>query len=274
MSEVHVVHATAPGCTWSWGYEPVLNRLRLVYGDQVKLHVPIGCPYEDYAQWLKDYEMGEQEAMDWLNESSGVMGLPFPRYTIEKIPWNVLPASLATMAAMRQGEREGWRFHRRLLRRVVVEQQDPADEAVPLAAAEEVGLDLARFRRDYADDAGLREQLSQQGADAPPVHVGFYNVAVTDGVNRRVILDYAFDPAVVEGAIDYISGGTLTKRRPTDVLAYLQEHGFSSLVEIQRVFALSPGEAQARLEALEKRGAAERGVLAGAPHWRATGVGA
>ena len=50
MSNSHriaVVHFTAPTCWWSWGYEPVFNRLKLVYGDQINLLTAYGTVYED-----------------------------------------------------------------------------------------------------------------------------------------------------------------------------------------------------------------------------------
>ncbi len=51
--KVHVHHATAPTCWWSWGYEAVMNRLPLVYGDQVQVHLYRGVVYEDVQQYLK-----------------------------------------------------------------------------------------------------------------------------------------------------------------------------------------------------------------------------
>lgn len=269
---IHVVHATAPGCHWSWGYEAVLERLRLVYGDQISIHLVVSCPYDDWDQWLRDYEMTFDEALDWLAETGETMGTPIARLTRETVPRTVLPASLAALAALRQGDKPGWRYHRALLRRYAVEGRDISQRDVIEEAAAEAGLDLARFRRDLADDEGLRAQMAEQGKDAPPMHVGFYNLGVTDGERRRVMLDYAFEPRMAEEAIDYLSGGTLVKRAPTDVVGYLREHGWAPLVEVARVFALDDDEARRRLEAHEKAGHVERTTLAGAPHWRATVV--
>ena len=267
---IHVVHATAPGCSWSWGYEGAFTRLKLVYGDQIGIHVHIGCPYSDFDQWLKDYNMSMDEAIEWLNETTPTMGVPFPTTTKENIPWNVWPATLGALAAMRQGGELGWRYHRALLRMVMVEQQDPVQRDVLLAAAREARLDVARFERDLADEEGLQSDYENQGRDAPPVHVGFYNVVVTDGDRRRVILDHAWEPREIEEAIDFLAGGKLRKQEPTDVLAYLRAHGLTPLVEVRRVFAIDDAAALRAVEDLEKAGQAERVMLAGAPHWRAT----
>lgn len=268
---VHVVHATSPGCHWSWGFEAAFNRLRMVYGDQVALHLRIGCPYEDKAQWLVDYGMTEKETEDWINdEMPGIMGVPIARVRWNAQPQSILPASLATLAARRQDETKAWRFNRALLRMFAVEGKDPGARPVIDAALAESGLDAERFARDFADEEALRRELEHQGAQGPPVHVGFYNVVVTDGEKRRVILDYCFDPQEIEAAIDYIAGGRLRKRAldPKDIPGYLREHGLAPLSEIGRVFGLAPEDAPGAVEAHEKAGRIERVMLAGAPHWR------
>lgn len=268
---IHVVHTTAPGCHWSWGYEAVFNRLRMVYGDQIELTIRIGCPYESWEQWMKDYGMGEEEALQWIDEEAGpMMGVPIARVRGTKPFPNMMPASLATIAALRQGEK-GWRFQRALVRMYAVEGKDPSADTTLAAAAREAKLDEARLQRDRADPEALRAAYEEQAQAGPPVHVGFFNLVVWDGGNRRAILDYSFDPRDVEGAIDWLSAGALRKERPTDIVAYLRRHGVAPLSEIGRVFDHETREdALAALEALEKAGSVERVTLAGAPHWRAT----
>lgn len=269
---IHVVHATSPTCHWSWGYEAALNRLRMVYGDQVALTLRLGTPYESREQWLVDYGMSAKEATDWINgELPELMGVPLAPIRWETQPESCLPATLAVQAARRQDEDLAWKLHRALLRRFAIQSKDPTKPAEILAAAKEVGLDAARLKADLSKPEELREELEAQATRGPPVHVGFYNVVVWDGANRRVILDYAFEPEALEGAIEYLSGGMLTKRPVgSDVAGYLREHGLAPLSEIGRVFGLDAGEATETLERLEKDGAVERVTLAGAPHWQPT----
>jgi hypothetical protein len=153
------------------------------------------------------------------------------------------------------------------LRRNIVEEQDVTDRETIFEAVKESGLDDARFNRDWADQASLKTDLEKQGEGEPPVHVGFYNIAVTDGHGRTVYLDQQFEPSTAEGAIDYLSNGQLKKTKPTDVLAYLKAQGPTSLVEVQRVFDLSSNEAVAELERLEKLGKTKRSTLARATFW-------
>lgn len=267
---ISVVHFTAPTCWWSWGYEPVFNRLKLVYGDQINLVTLYGTVYEDVEEYKKGYELDDAALVAWAKESKEIMGMPMHlNYRFDRMPKNLLPATLAIMAAQRQGHERGHRFYQALLRRNIVEEQDVTEKTTILEAVKEANLDETKFEGDWTDEASLKADLEKQGEGAPSVHVGFYNIAVTDGHGRTVYLDQKFDPSVAEEAIDYLSGQKLKKETPTDVLAYLKANGSTSLVEVERVFSLTSKDALGELERLEKLGKAKRLTLSGSNFWRA-----
>jgi len=270
---IHVVHVTSPACHWSWGYEAVMNRLKLVYGDQIELTVRLGCPYEDREQWLVDYGMSAKEATEWVNtEIPDLMGVPMAPIHWETQPRSCMPAVLAVQAARRQDEEKAWRLNRELVRRFVTEAIDITEDNILFDAVAAVGLNVAKFKKDFVEKDALREEYEAQGSRGPPVHVGFYNFAVWDGGNRKVILDYSFDPRDIEGAIEYLSDGKLKKSKPTDIVGFLRAQGLAPLSEIGRVFDFASREAATEaLEKLEKSGKLERVALAGAPHWKAVG---
>ena len=271
MSHDHriaVVHATAPTCWWSWGYESVFNRLKLVYGDQIETFVFYGAVYEDIEEYKKNYELDDAGMIAWAKEAKEIMGVPMHlNYHFDRMPKNLFPATLALMAANRQGHEKGHRFYRALLRRSIVEDQDVTQETVHLNAAREAELDETKFKEDWANQASLKADYEAQGDKGPPVHVGFYNIAVTDWHGRTVYLEQQFHPSTVEGAIDYLAGGQLKKEKPTDILAYIKAQGPTPLIEIERVFDLASKEAQAELERLEKQGKAKRSKLAEENFW-------
>lgn len=268
--QVHLYHATAPTCWWSWGYEAVLNRIPLVYGDRVKVHLLLGCVYEDLDDWMRNYEMTIAGQNAWAREAAGIMGLPIRADYDADEPRNVMPATLAVLAAKRQGEAKGARFMRAVLRRFCVEGQDVTRDAALREAAKESKLDVDAFFRDYRDTDARRGELEHQGHDFPHVPLGFYSLALTDGGDRTVLLDYAFDPAIVEGAIEYLSGGRLSPRRFTDARGYLREHGPAPLREVARVLGCTDREAKARLDKDRTRGLVDVTRIAGARHWYAT----
>lgn len=265
-SRIQVHHATAPSCWFSWGHEAVLNRLRLVYGDQIDVRVALGCVYEDFDGWIKHYDLDFKGFQAWQAESIQAMGVPI--HAIQKraeMPRSMLPATLAAAAARRQGARAGERYLRELVRLWNVEGQDVTRPEAQARAADAAGVDRARLVRDLGDEAGLLREIEEGTSEVP---VGFYNLVVTDGKGHTITLDNEYDPSWAEAAVDLLARGALAKARPDDVAGYLREHGAAPLVEIARVFALPREEALARLEALEKAGEAERTILAGEPHWK------
>ena len=265
---IAVYHATAPTCWWSWGYEATLNRIPLVYGDQVGIHLMLGTVYEDLAEWMKQYEMTDDAWKRWAQESADLMGVPIRTdYRSKSEPNNVLSATYAVLAAQKQGTTKGTRFMRAMLRLFVVEGRDVTRREVVMAAAKEADLEARRFVKDLSDTKARKEQSDQEGEGFPHLPLGFFNLAVTDGAGRTVLLDNAFDPGLVEGAIDYLSAGRLTKRNPKDIVGYLREHGLTPSVEIARVFTLKEKQAEASLENLRNEGKIERRLVLGKPHW-------
>ncbi len=240
----------------------------MVYGDQVDLKMLVGVVYEDFEQWLKEDEMTFEGYKDWTKQASELMDTPLitnPRR--EQFPKSVFPVSLAAMAGIQQGREKGTRLFRALLRRFLLEGQDTTQDAVLVEAAREAGLDVERFLRDYSDKDARKAELEHQGEGFPHLPLGFYNLIVTDGQNRTVILDHAFKPSLVEEAIDYLSGGRLEKSEPTDIPAYLTKHGLAPTSEVARVFGLTNGEAEARLNELQRSGKVKSREYAGFPHW-------
>ena len=267
--KITIYHATAPTCWWSWGYEATLNRVRHVYGDQVDLQLLYGTVWEDFDEYLKHYELTIDGVNDWAREASQTMGIPIRANYTAKEPRNLQPASHATMAAMRQGREKGERFLRGVLRRFVVEGQDVTRGDVLREAATEAGLDVAAFRKDAADTEARQHDLEHQGGEFPHLPLGFYNLAITDGGDRTVLIDHAFDPKVVEEAIDYLSRGTLRKGRSPHAIAYLRAHGLAPTAELARVTGVSLAVMETRLASIGKEGRVEKVLLAGAGHWRA-----
>ncbi len=100
--------------------------------------------------------------------------------------------------------------------------------------------------------------------------MGYYNLAITDGQGRTVLIDHAFDPSLVEGAIDYLSGGKLKKTARPDILGYLRAHGPAHAGEMAHVMAWSVPETEAKLAGLAGKGRVEKIQLLAGPHWQAT----
>ena len=270
-NKILVLHATAPTCWWSWGYEAVINRLRLVYGDQIEIRIWTAFVYENFDEHLKHYEMTWQDYLNWAKEGVDIMKVPLEtNLKREKMSKTVFPATVAFFAALKQDHKKAERLSREFMRLSNVEFKDVSDNKVIFQAAEVAGLDVKQFKKDFADKKGRVKDLEEQQKTMPhglPIY--FYNMIIADGRKKYINIDHAFEPKEVEAAIDYLSGGKLKKNsvNPNDIPKYLQQHGLAPTIEVARVFGISEKEAAEKLAAWEKQGKIEKKILAGAAHW-------
>lgn len=267
-ARIRLYHVVGPTCWWSWGYESVIHRVRLVYGDQVDIRLSVVPVWNDLEAWLKHSGIDHDGWEAWAKESQKVMGLPiFTAYGTSRQPKDTTIAALAILAAGRQGQPQSERLARELLRRSTVEGRDVSQGSEVLAAAREADLDLPKFQVAFADREGLQEQLAAQDEGTPHAPIGFYNLCVESDDGRRVTLDNAFDPKAVEDAIDYLAGGRLRKNSPSDPVEYLRATGPAPLVEIARAFAWPADRAEKVLASLQRDGSVKTVTLAGAAHY-------
>lgn len=270
-ASIRLHHVMSPTCWWSWGYYGTLARIRLVYGNQVDINLVTAAVYTDYEHWLEHSGLSPTDYDAWAKKAQTQMGVPIAtQYSQRRMPKDVSGPALAVIAALRQGRPLGERFERALLRKFVVEGVDVTPTAALEDAAREAGLDLARFRRDLADRDALLAEMEKANTDLPNVPFGFYNLAVEDERGRLVVLDYAFEPADVESAIEYLSGGKLQKNVPYDPVEYVRAAGPTPAREISRAFAWTAAATDAKLKQLAKSGTLKTIVLGGAEHWAVT----
>src|SRR2546426_5099348 len=65
---IEIVHFADPWCWWSWGLEPILQRLREVYGDNVQGTYKMGGEFESLKGGMVEYCVVERGTVDWILE--------------------------------------------------------------------------------------------------------------------------------------------------------------------------------------------------------------
>src|SRR3989344_8909956 len=116
-NKILVLHATAPTCWWSWGYEAVINRLRLVYGDQIEIRIWTAFVYENFDEHLKHYEMTWQDYLNWAKEGVDIMKVPLEtNLKREKMSKTDFPATVAFFSALKQDHKKAERLSREFMR--------------------------------------------------------------------------------------------------------------------------------------------------------------
>src|SRR3989454_7686853 len=73
---IEVVHFADPWCWWSWGLEPILQRLREVYADNVQVTYKMGGEFETLKAWMEENGVDERGTVDWILESVSLTHMP------------------------------------------------------------------------------------------------------------------------------------------------------------------------------------------------------
>lgn len=173
---LELIEYTDPYCTWCWGSEPILKRIKETFGDQVMIGYRMGGLVEDMDTFhdtlnlIGGHDWYKQVADHWLDASSR-HGMPVDErifYDIKDKKFSTYPASIAFKAAQFQDEGLAKRFLRRMREGTAAERMDIQDIKIQVGLAEEVGLERERFLDDInqgrAEEAfleGLKEARSR-----------------------------------------------------------------------------------------------------------------
>ncbi len=266
-ASVKIVHFADPWCWWSWGLEPVLRRLKEVYGDRLEVEYRMGGTFEDVDEWMKEYGVDEKTTVDWVRESMELTRNSLdPEFIRKSGVRTTYPACLAYKAAELQDRHKAEVYFRRMMETFQVLAR-PGTEEELLRLAREAGLDEKRLRKDLhskeVEEAFQADRQAMERAGA-----NFLSLVVSAGgkLERK---SEVFTSGPFEEIIDRLAPH-LPKRIPTDILEYLEKHhDLTPAHEIAEVFHIRDEDAQDRLAALEKAKLLRRSNHAKARFWTA-----
>ncbi len=244
------MHFADPWCWWSWGLEPVLRRLREVYGDSVEVVYRMGGVFDDIDEWRREYGVDEESTVDWVRESVDMTKMPMnPDFLSQSGARSTHPACLAFKAAERQDPHKAHRYFRRMMEAFQVEATPQTDQELA-RLAEEVGLNGTQLLQDMATP----EVRNAFEADMKQMNVNFLSLLI-EGEEAGVTVGETFTSGPYEEEIDRLAPG-LPKRSPADILEYLEklQGHLVPAQEVAEVFHIAPEDAQERLEKLEEAG--------------------
>ncbi|TLZ67193.1 MAG: methyltransferase domain-containing protein [Methanobacteriota archaeon] len=248
---IEIVHFADPWCWWSWGLEPVLQRLREVYGDNLRVTYKMGGQFETLEGWMREYGVDERSTVDWIVESVAMTNMPLqPDYYRRTGVQSSFPACRAFKAAQIQSEDLAARYFRRMMEAFALECRPGKDETLLLLAAE-VGLDAERLRRDM-DSKRVQEAFEADREEMAKSGVNYMSLLIRNRGGESVIKGETFAAKPFEEIIDRLAPG-LPKRSPADILEYMEHHkGMTTANEIAAVFRIPVDDAEARLDRLKE----------------------
>lgn len=254
-AKVTLEHFSDPWCWWSWGFEPVLRRLKEVYGPQLEVRTRMGGIFDDRAGWLGKYGHEEATLPGWVADCMAVTGMPLlTTYMGQAGAASTYPACRAFLAAGLQSHEKADAFLRQLLEASCLRGLDVSQEATILQAGRGVGLDPARLLRDMAS-AEVENQFDVDRAAMESAGASFLWSRISVPGGDHEVIEEVFDARPYEAAIDRLGGGALTRRTPVDVLEYASRHpGTLCAREVAEVFRTTTEDAQRRLAGLAAGG--------------------
>lgn len=175
MSKRHTLELLAftdPVCTWCWGSEPVLRKLQVWYGDQIRIVPVMGGLVEDIRAFYDrandiggDPEQANaQIARHWL-EASARHGMPveiegFRLFSAETV--STFPQNIAYKAVELDSPELAPRFLRRMREASSAEARETGKRSVLIELANEVGVDVATFIERQNDGSAEQAFLSDR----------------------------------------------------------------------------------------------------------------
>lgn len=253
MADIQVVHFADPWCFWSWALEPLLQRLRAVYGENLSVVYRMGGVFDDFREWQDTYEVDDRGTIDWIRKAGLTSKHPQdPNYMLSTKVKSSYRSCRAFKAAEKQDSHKAERYFRRLMEVFQLEAKPPTDETL-LAAAADVGLDRQALARDLDTDEVNHAFMDDRKA-MRTMRVNFLSLVILGGT-RPMGHSGVFESEPYERIINDLFPN-VPKHRPTNILDYLS--GMTGHLvharEIAEVFRISDEDAQARMQALHQEG--------------------
>lgn len=265
-AKIQILHFADPWCFWSWGIEPLLQRLRAVYGEDLEVIYGMGGMADDFRRWQVTYGVDDGGTIDWIRKAGDSTGNPSnPRYMLDAGLGSTTRSCCAVKAAERQDRHKAERYFRRLMERFQLEAE-PDDDATLLAAAEDVGLDAQALAADL-DTPEIAQAFKDDKALMQKSRANFLSLIVITG-KRTVARSGLFQAAPYEKLIATLAPD-VPRRKPDDILAYLA--GLSGHLvhtrEVSEVFQIPDAEAETRLRELHAAGLIGKKSFDFAEYW-------
>jgi len=261
--QLEILAFTDPVCTWCWGSEPVLRKLILWFGDQIRITPVMGGLVEDIRDFYDranniggDPEKSNaQIASHWL-EASERHGMPvqvegFRLFSTDTV--STYPQNIAYKAVELCNPELAAKFLRRIREASAAEARETGKREVLIELANDVGVDLAAFITHLDDGSAARAFQDDLATTRRYGARGFPTFLLRWGSKELMLRGYQSFRSLY-AVISSLSTGRVQEHPPEattrTILDFLQTFGRAAPVELTTAFDLSPQELESILTAL------------------------
>lgn len=261
---VEVIEFTDPVCTWCWGSEPTLRKLKTNYAGNLEVKYVMGGLVKDIRDFSDpgngiggDIEkINKQIASHWL-EASERHGMPVDAEKFELFSDDYpssYPMNIAYKAAQMEDEKLANKFMRRMREAVAVEGRKANQIEVLIELAGEVGLDVGKFIGNM--NSGLAENAFEDDLYTTAAYrvTGFPAYLIKASNDKSIMLrGYNSYETFVE-VIKQATEGKLVEKKvevnEDTILDFIKEYDRVAPVEIELTFELNKEQVKEYLDNL------------------------
>ncbi|MBP2667669.1 MAG: DsbA family protein, partial [Firmicutes bacterium] len=243
---------TDPVCTWCWGSEPVLRKLQVWYGNQIRITPVMGGLVEDIREFYDSAnaiggdpeKSNAQIARHWL-DASARHGMPvqiegfrlFSKDTVSTYSQNI-----AYKAVELCNSELASKFLRRVREASAAEARETGRREVLIELANEVGVDVAAFISLLDNDSAAQAFRDDLARTRHYGVRGFPTFMVRWGSKELMLRGYqSFNSfsAVISSLSEGQLQATPPEKTTESILNFVENVGRAATVEITSAFELS-----------------------------------
>jgi len=263
---LEVIEYTDPYCTWCWGSEPILRKIKEMYGSQVQVSYRMGGLVADIGNFYDALnQIGgsnwyKQVADHWLDASSR-HGMPVDEkvfYDIKDEMRSTYPASIAFKAAEFQDEELAKKYLRRMLEGAAAERLPIHRIDVQERLAADIVFDLEMFRDAIINKKAEKAFMDDLAEARSRGITGFPTFLIRNRKGDELILNGYQRFESFESAFRRLTGDALKPFKISvnedTILAFIRKYRKVAPKEISEVFDLSMDAALEWLKKLREAG--------------------
>lgn len=159
--KINLIYYLDPTNCFCWGFEPILKRLILEYGEYFNIILKIGGIIEEYDLINQENKDFTEIKNYWINYGN-MSGMSISGKIWDKSPiLTSIPTSKGFLASQRQGSNNSMAFLRRLMENLFIYDIDISDNINLFNIAKETDMFLEKFIFDYSDESTTNDLLNQ-----------------------------------------------------------------------------------------------------------------
>lgn len=262
--QIEVTEYTDPYCTWCWGSEPILRKIKAEYGDQIKISFIMGGLVEnidrffDPSNRIGGSKWHEQVAAHW-EEASGKHGMPVDSKAFLKLKTegfrSTYPANIAYKAAQIQDQGLADKFLRRLREAASAEGKIIHRIDVQVELAEEVGLDGEKYIQAIENGAAEKEFRNDVKICRGFRITGFPTYQIKNRDGKGLFLNGYQGYQSFERVFQKLNGGSLKKTeyslKEEDILSFIKKFEKVATQEVATLLGIERNKANKFLSEIE-----------------------